>query len=199
MASLRVPFLVTVSATVGSGLVACGGEVVVQSGTGGSASTSSASVSNGQGVTAVTAGVGGTPTCPPEPPPYGSTGCTDDVVTGTVCRYDVACQSGQTSLEFVCGDFAWEMLPGQGCTQPFDSCPGTNYYCDGEWVLPQGSNPPSPCPSTQPEAGEQCFAGGMGGVWPACGYYCDDQTTWSVAVCDESSLPGQWVLSPCGG
>lgn len=184
---------------MGSGFVGCGGEVVVQSGTGGSSSTSSASVSNGQNV-AVTTGVGGTSNCPPEPPPYGSTKCTDDVATGTVCRYDVSCQSGTTSLDLVCGDFAWEMLPGQGCTQPFDSCPGTDYYCDGEWLMPQGTNPPSPCPPTRPNSGEACFSGGMGGVWPACGYYCDDKSTWTVALCDETS-PGseQWLLSPCGG
>jgi len=203
MTSLRVPFLVTVSATVGSGLIACGGEVVVQSGSGGSASTNtSANVTNGQ-TSAVSVGSGGsggsTPNCPPEPPAYGSMSCADDVPTGTVCRYDVSCQSGSVDLQFVCGDFAWEMRPGQACTQPFDSCPSTDYYCDGEWVMPQGSNPPSPCPSTRPNGGEACFTGGMGGVWPACGYYCDDKSSWTVAVCDQPA-PGQgaWLLSPCG-
>lgn len=203
MASLRVPFLVTVSATVGSGLVACGGEVVVQSGTGGSSSSTSTNVTNGQtvSVSTVSVGSGGSaPSCPPEPPSFGSTSCTDEVPVGTVCRYDVSCQSGQVSLRFLCGEFAWEMVAGQACSQPFDSCPGTNYYCDGEWLLPQGSNPPSPCPSSRPSGGEACFSGGMGGVWPACGYYCDDMTSWTVAVCDEPS-PGQgaWLLSPCGG
>jgi hypothetical protein len=112
-----------------------------------------------------------------------------DVPVGTVCTYDVACQSGTRSLSLLCGEYSWEMAPGQLCTQSYDSCPDTDYYCDTEWLMPLGTNPPAPCPSTRPVDGEKCFSGGFGGVWPNCGYLCDDNATWTVAAC-EAPMPG---------
>jgi len=190
----------TVSATVGSSLVACGGDVLVQSNGSGGASSSSATngatVTSGQTTVAsgVSVGSGGSsPGCPPEPPPYGSSACAGEVPVGTVCSYVVPCQSGERSLDFVCAEYSWEMVEGQACTLPFDSCPNTDFYCNGDWILPQGTNPPAPCPSTRPKTGEVCFSGGFG-IWPACGYYCDDKTTWTTAECvmPRQGVDGEW-------
>lgn len=203
MASLRTPFVVTVGSSALLG-VACGGNVVVDPGGSGGAGTSTATTSSnattGTGTAVVTSSSGTTmtttgpmPECPPELP-NGYTLC--DVPESVVCTYDVSCQSGNVALSFQCTDETWQVLP-QMCAQPYDSCPGTELYCSGQWLLPQGTNPPSPCPDTAPTAGATCFAGGFGGVWEQCGYPCDDSPNapWTVATCTSTdpNTDGMWT------
>ena len=180
---LKVPFVVTIAAAA----AACGGTAVVESGSGGSSSGNTTATTSGQ--TTATTGTGNTLECPASPPD-GYTQC--DPGPG-VCTYDVACQSGTVALSFTCAEGWWEIQP-TACEQPYDSCPGTEYYCNGEWIMPQGTNPPSPCPDTAPLAGEPCFSGGMGGVWENCGYYCGPQagSAWTVASCPFDDPESVW-------
>jgi hypothetical protein len=196
--SLRLPFVVTVAATSAG---ACGGIAVVEtdpSGAGGSTSAgpTSTSAGNGTGSSAISASsaastsIVGTPTDCPATHPQSFQQCT----SSSVCTYDVSCQSGIVSLSFVCGEYAWELLPGS-CTVPYDSCPGTDFYCDTSWSMPVGSNPPSPCPEVPPPPGEACFWGGMGGVWEHCGYRCqlgNPDSEWTIATCGGPADQSSW-------
>ena len=121
------------------------------------------------------------PHCPPSPPD-GFTQCKGD----TPCSYNVKCQSGTQNIAFSCNEYGNFSVGDQTCTPKFDSCPGTPLYCrtNGQWWIPSGTNPPSPCPVTPPEAGASCREGGFGGVWEKCGYPCKKaDTPWMVATC----------------
>lgn len=204
---LSKPFVLTLSVAA----FACGTEVVVFSpgGSGGATGSSTSSngstgsesvTSTGSGTTDVattSAGPGGGDVPPPvdcpADPPSGYEACT--IEAGEQCVYDVACQSGVVELRFTCSadGYGWTVVD-QACAQPYDSCPGTELYCDGSWWQPTGTNPPSPCPSEPPQEFSACYTGGFGGVWENCGYYCDDQSTvWTVATCyGNANEEGVW-------
>lgn len=195
MARLSLPFVATVAATA-----ACGGTAIVDgdgsSGSGGdgagTTTTSTTSTSGVGGATSVgSTGAGAGATCPAGPPD-GYTTCEPNKA---LCLYDVACQSGTVTLEFGCLDGTWSIGP-DSCVEPYDSCPGTEYYCgeDG-WWMPFASNPPSPCPTEPPPEGQACFTGGMGGVWEQCGYRCDGAPDgdWTIATCVQGPSGGAWV------
>ena len=200
MRRLRVPFVMTVS-TLSAAAVACGGTAVIDpSGAGGNASsssTSSSSASNSSASNSSSSGAGGNGSdCPPTVP-TAATPCS--LVKSKSCSYIVACQSGDVSLSFTCSkDDPWQVVAGILCSYPHDSCPGTELYCSGQWSLPQGTNPPAPCPATIPAAGGMCQSFGFGGVWDKCGYPCDGSDVasgWKVATCGGD--PGQWQHGPC--
>ncbi|MCE7888248.1 MAG: hypothetical protein DYH12_00850 [Sorangiineae bacterium PRO1] len=95
----------------------------------------------------------------------------------------------------------WQIEP-KACdpAKPYDSCPNTDLYCgSGGWSIPQGTNPPSPCPSVPPKLGEQCYAGGFGGVWESCGYPCSTASGtsgWTVMKClyNPDGGPSAWEV-----
>ncbi|MCA9624249.1 MAG: hypothetical protein KC731_34730 [Myxococcales bacterium] len=186
----------------GSLVGSCGGTAVIDGqGQGGTTSTSSntnASSSASSGQISVT--TEDTINCPDEPP-----GPDTPCQAGPgICNYDVVCQSGTQPISFTCPSdvLLWTIEP-TACT-PCDSCPGTAYYCSGgQWVMPQGSNPPSPCPNEPPVPGSFCQPEGMGAVWECCGYLCSDipEDPWGVAVCKATSVGnGEWVFeTSCGG
>lgn len=193
---LRLPFVVTVAA-VG----ACGGIAVVDpdttgsggssTGTGTGAGTSTGAVTTATSGQASSSASGNPITCPPTSP----SGYDPCEVSDAVCSYDVACQSGQVGLSFTCASGYWEILPSP-CALPYDSCPGTEYYCDVSWWMPTGTNPPSPCPQAPPPVGEPCMAGKMGAVWEHCGYRCelgDPGAEWTVATCTSDVGSGFWA------
>ena len=191
MSRLSLPFVATVAASA-----ACGGTAIVDAdaGSGGDAGGTTASVGStgAGGTTSVgTTGVGAGPACPGEAPDGYAT-CEPHEA---LCTYEVACQSGVVTLEFGCLDGTWSIGPDT-CVEPYDSCPGTEYYCGDEgWWMPFASNPPSPCPAEPPQADTPCFTGGMGGVWEQCGYRCDDapDAAWTIATCVMSPTGGSWV------
>ena len=126
------------------------------------------------------------------------------LTVSTSCKYQVACQSGKLNFEFTCGPGGWNITPGKTCDYPHDSCAGTDLYCNNEWILPQGTNPPAPCPSMLPPVGQTCVAGGFGGTWEKCGYPCDGKdpnTGWLVATCSGTiNMPGIWThVGTCDG
>jgi hypothetical protein len=172
---LRLPFVVTV-ATVS----ACAGKAIVDGEAQDGAGGTSASGSNGTTDAVVgSTTTGNDPQCPPSwPEPYVE--CTP---SSSVCTYDVPCQSGTVAIGFQCVSGYWETAETP-CTLPYDSCAGTDYYCDGSWWMPTGTNPPSPCPDAAPRPLEPCFTGDFGGVWENCGYYCSPGgSTWTIATC----------------
>ncbi len=187
--------------TSGSGGGGTGGQV--QTGgsagtTGGSAGVGATGGSAGSGATGGSAGSGGTagsgatggvgpdggPICPAEPP-GSSFGYKKCPVIGASCQYDVKCQSGTQKFTFNCDKNGYWNVAPQKCALAYDSCPNTDLYCSTQWMIPQGTNPPSPCPTTKPTAGDKCFAGGFGGVWENCGYRCDSSpnSKWTVMSC----------------
>ena len=195
-----LPFVVTF-ATAATAAGACGGIAIVENdttggggsatgtgtGTGTSASTSSTATSG----PASSSSTGNPIDCPPTSP----SGYVPCEVSPGVCSYDVACQSGQVNLSFTCASGYWEIVPSP-CAFPYDSCPGTEYYCDSSWWMPTATNPPSPCPEEPPPAGEPCTTGGMGGVWEHCGYRCklgDPSAQWTIATCTSDVGSGFWV------
>ena len=190
--ALRLPFVMTVGVSTAA---ACGGTVFIQEegeggGGSGGATSSTTTATSSANVTS------GTNPPPPECPtelPNGYVGC--DLPEGTVCAYEVSCQSGTVNLSFACTGGWWEIL-SQGCDYPYDSCPGTELYCDGQWWMPTGTNPPSPCPSVIPASDTPCYPGGMGGDWEHCGYACngDPQNGWVIASCVQPSPeePHSW-------
>ncbi len=134
--------------------------------------------------------------CNPPPPPCPDTlpawwdSCGPELA-GAQCSYGIDCQSGTQVFVMECAAGAWKLQPSR-CVREADSCPGTELHCQGEeWWMPQGTNPPSPCPPALPGAGEMCFAGGFGGTHEACGYRCDGG--WQVARC----VSGAWDLGAC--
>lgn len=199
MRSLRLPFVVTVGMT---GAAACGGNIYVQgeeSGGGGEGGSETTTVtSNGGGtVTVSTTSSTNPPACPPTLVD-GYTSCEE--YEGSFCSYDVSCQSGTVNLSFSCAGGYWQVEP-QACEQPYDSCPGTELYCDGSWWMPNATNPPSPCPTTIPPAGTPCFPGGMGGVWEHCGYSCGgdpELSGWIIASCEGKDPNGPHSWQPEG-
>lgn len=184
--SLRLPFVMTVSV---SAAAACGGNVQIQGegdgGSGASSTTTATSGVGGAGTTAVSTSTGtvNPPPCPADIP-NGYQNC--DFPDGVACSYEVACQSGAVTLSFACSGGFWEVEP-QPCAYPYDSCPGTELYCDGTWWMPSGTNPPSPCPAKIPDPGATCYPGEMGGDWEHCGYPCGagdpEIDGWTVASC----------------
>lgn len=166
---LRIPFVTTVAA----GALACG-SVVTEADTGstmgaGGNNSNSNSVTTGSGGSGQTSGSGGSsPNCPTTAPQSWDE-CT--LQPGEHCSYDFECQSGDVTVEYECDSVnLWSIKP-QDCGYHADSCPGTELYCSGQWLIPQGTNPPSPCPVEAPAEGESCFVG-MGGTWEQCGYLC---------------------------
>ncbi len=226
--ALRVPFVLTLAA-LAAAPVACGGDAEGGSGSaGGSGGTSggtggtSGSGTGGSGSGGVggnppmpdgggSGGAGGAPSsdCPPQLPDVGQQ-CSVEVLQQTVCEYDVPCQSGSVKLGFRCtGDSTyaeWHVEPSQ-CGEQYDSCPGTQLYCDGTWWSPDGTNPPSPCPATRPAWGTECSTSSMGGVHASCGYRCGGTSTaWTIGTCIQQEVAdagvppvGQWYWdSACG-
>ncbi len=200
--------------TAGSGGGGSGGQV--QTGgsagvgaTGGSAGAGATGGSAGAGASGGFAGAGGTggvgpdggPICPPDPPGSGF-GYMKCPVKGASCSYDVACQSGLQKFTFNCDSTGYWNVATKKCDQPYDSCPKSDLYCSGEWSVPQGTNPPSPCPATLPKAGDKCTAGGFGGVWENCGYRCDasPNAKWTVMSCKyDPTTPSTWTSDgACG-
>ncbi|MCC6521459.1 MAG: hypothetical protein IT373_02240, partial [Polyangiaceae bacterium] len=119
------------------------------------------------------------PSCPAEVPD-GYVFC--DPGPGT-CAYELACQSGPVTLTFECTTGAWHIdeIP---CQPLHDSCPGTHFHCTGTWYHGWNTDPPAPCPATEPAPGTPCSTGYLGGVWEQCGYYCADQpNVWTVVTC----------------
>jgi len=229
----RTPFVFTVAAAAASVFSpGCGGETSSSdpdptggsAGTGGTAATGGTGGSTGGsggsgasggsggttggaggttggsgGTTGGAGGVGGGPNCPATlPSSY------DPCVDGAACLYDVPCQSGTVSFTLSCANGYWDVAPGT-CAQPYDSCPGTMLHCEPSygWTMPQGTNPPSPCPDPVPVAGEQCYSGGFGGVHEKCGYPCDPATKsgWTVMTCPyEGGTDSKWQSDgACGG
>lgn len=177
--------MVTTAAAVSSvSLLACGGSTKTDPGTGGTAGTSS---SGGGAGTSPDAGANCPPTVPGSSPP-----CSQ----GQSCSYDVNCQSGVQSFEYVCNQHSTWEVTAKSCDKPYDSCPGTELYCNGNdgWFYPQGSNPPYPCPESRPSAGVPCQIN-FNGTWEHCGYPCDSSPTakWTVSTCayDSTSLSGR--------
>lgn len=175
---------------------ACGGAATLEPSGSGGAGPPGGSGAGGE------AGAGGQHVdCPPEAP-QASTPC--ELGEAIVCTYPVDCQSGQRSLGFRCaGSGLWDMAPGQTCEYPYDSCPNTTYYCDGEWLIP-GPEAPTPCPSVAPAAAQTCFPGVPGASWELCGYSCDADASagWTIATCVElfdPNNPGAWQYDgACG-
>lgn len=201
--SLTLPFVVTVASSAAV-LGACGNDVLVTSSSGaGGTTTSSATTTNGTSTgnsTGTTSGTSsvvsssstGNPSLCPDQPPSGFDQCDPSVGP---CSYDIECQSGKKAFVFACGPEGWDPVAPDGCDgYPYDSCPGTELYCDGQWWLPHGTNPPAPCPTELPVDGSMCFAGGFGGTHQYCGYICQDDATWTIAQCAGSpGDEGQWV------
>lgn len=194
---LRVPFVVTVAAALMP--AACSGSAVVDQGSGGSSSGAQASQASttDSSVTATSSTVAvssssGDPNCPGNAPGLYAQ-C--DASSQTVCTYMIACQSGSEVIGFICKDNYWAPAI-QPCDWEYDSCPGTDLYCtNGQWYMPEGTNPPSPCPSTAPEGGSECNAFDFGGTWGQCGYACDGKDAssgWIVATCGDNQNPGMW-------
>jgi hypothetical protein len=161
-------------------------------GAGGTGALGGSGGTGGGGTGGTTGGVGGfggnPPLCPAALPGWYEQ-CAPD---GVQCGYDIGCQSGQVSITLTCTSGYWNVVPGT-CAQPYDSCPGTDLYCSEGygWTMPQGTNPPSPCPATKPAVGEKCYSGGFGGVHEKCGYPCDPATGagWTVMTCPYQNGP----------
>lgn len=220
-----MPFVVTAT-LVGSAATACGGETdspgtAATGGVGGSGATGGGGATGGSGGTGATGGSSGTgatggaagggamggsggtdggTACPPTMPM--ASNCTVDA--GVKCSYDVECQGGKHTFVLTCEGTTykeWTLAP-QACDpkKPFDSCANTQLHCSGtNWTLPQGTNPPSPCPATLPSPGDTCYSGGFGGVWEFCGYPCSTAggAGWTVMTCPYNLDGGQstWAVS----
>jgi hypothetical protein len=201
---LRQPFVLTLSVAA----LACGQEVVTfsSSGSGGSSSstgngTSSNGTTSGSGGNGTSSsssvgqgGAGGsTPLNCPAKAPSAYDQCT--LEGEGACTYTIECQSGPVELSFTCSEseYGWRVLE-QPCDFEYDSCPGTELYCSGTWWMPQGTNPPAPCPDEMPAENATCFGGGFGGVHEHCGYRCEsDPSVWSVTTCySEPGMDGEW-------
>jgi hypothetical protein len=147
------------------------------------------------GGTGGTGGTGGVP-CPKEVPD----GYTQCPVEGQTCVFDVACQSGTVSHTFSCSSYGnWTLSVHPPCDEMYDSCPGTMLYCSANgWSMPEGTNPPSPCPATPPAEGSECYSGGFGGVYEFCGYPCGPSGAgWQIAQCPYSDTQSKWTLGAC--
>lgn len=186
---IRRPFPLGLLALALTAATACGGAATLDPAGAGGGGGTGGSGAGGE------AGAGGQhPDCPPEVP-EASAPC--ELAQGVVCEYAIDCQSGQRSLGFTCGASGlWDMAPGQTCEYPYDSCPGTTYYCDGQWLIP-GPESPTPCPITAPAPGQQCFPNVPGAGWELCGYPCgaDASSGWTIATCVElfdPNMPGAW-------
>jgi hypothetical protein len=145
-------------------------------------------------VTVSTSGaVGSTPVdCPAEPPsPYAVCRLPED----GACTYTIDCQSGPVELTFTCSEdaFGW-VVAAKDCDYEYDSCPGTELYCVGQWWMPEGTNPPSPCPNPPPTEFSPCTTGAFGGVHQHCGYPCEDDASsgWTIATCSGDFAEGVW-------
>lgn len=193
----RPPFVVTLAALAGSG--ACQSEVLVftPTGSGGASSsagptTSSSSSSAAGPTTSASSGGGSVPDNCPADAPTSYEAC--PIGEDASCTYTLDCQSGPVQLTFVCSEdeFGWRVAD-QACDFEYDSCMGTELYCSGQWWMPQGTNPPSPCPNDPPEEFSTCWAGGMGGMHEHCGYRCDETGAWTVATCSGTfDEEGSW-------
>lgn len=208
---LRAPFVTIAISTLSVGAVACGNEVTIfgegatgsggassstgsgsGSGTTGSGSTSGSTGSSTTVSTGATGAGGSTSVdCPAEPPTAYSQCATEE----GACFYTFDCQSGPVELSFACSkESGYWTLVEQACEYEYDSCPGTELYCAGQWWLPEATNPPSPCPDPAPAEFSECYSGGFGGVHPHCGYPCEDDASsgWTVATCSGEFEAGTW-------
>jgi hypothetical protein len=191
----RIPFVVTVAAAGAVTSGACGGRVLIEptataAGSGGSVSPKGVTAATAVATASSSSGTGGSdPGCPAELPIWYA-GC--KLGPEATCSYDVKCQSGWVTLSFGCTGNGWK-VKATPCAYPYDSCPGTEFYCSGEWWMPEGTNPPSPCPEPRPKPGDKCWVGGMGGVHPKCGYPCgpDGKSGWTIAHCKVTGANGQ--------
>lgn len=196
---LRSPFVTITLSTLSIAAVACDNEVTIFGDAGGGGASSASSSGSGPATSGSTSGSpvgattgssgaggagGGEPIdCPPEPP----TSYEPCTLSGEgACSYTLDCQSGPVALSFGCSPESglWTVLE-QPCEYEYDSCPGTELYCAGQWWLPEGTNPPSPCPDPAPAELSECFSGGFGGVHQRCGYPCGDDASsgWTIATC----------------
>lgn len=189
------------NATGGSGATGGYGATGGSAGVGGYGATGGGAGAGGSGAVGGSAGAGGSGGnvgCPPDPPSAFAT-----CAQGTTCKYDIACQSGKQTFTYVCQGATYQAwaINAKSCdpTKPYDSCPKTDLYCGtGGWSIPQGTNPPSPCPETAPLAGATCYAGGFGGVWENCGYPCKTASGsgWTVMKCsyNPDGGPSSWEV-----
>lgn len=107
--------------------------------------------------------------CPAHP----SDECTNP---GGTCTYSAACQSQTQSVRFDCvGNRLMHSFP---CELAHDFCPALAINCE----RPCGRDSfPACCRWDRPAEGEGCVM-----PWGpySCGYWCDDDVTWTVATCD---------------
>ena len=154
------------------------------------------------GGTAGTGGASALRDCQPDAPSLWYSGQSCDTPDDR-CKIDADCRSGPVRLEFHCqssGDYAFWQLTSP-CSMPYDSCTDAHLYCEpstGSWYWPGGGdNPPGPCPVEAPQAGAECYSGGMGADPDKCGYRCtpgDSSSPWTLVRCgpDDDWGAGTW-------
>lgn len=175
------------SAAVDSG----GGTVDGAAGMGGAQSCSVGAATNPSDPSVLVAQSSNDPACPATPD---AEGCALD---GTVCSYEVPCQSGTITFPYQCeggvlygggyGDIACDLL--------HDSCPiikkTCEQYTDGSvgWTPAGGTDDPPICPWDRPAEGSTCKLGLYGGG--RCGFWCgEEHATWTIATCEPKAHPG---------
>ncbi len=181
---LRLPFVVTFAGATAFG---CSTESANSKSSGGAGGSGGAS--DAGGLDGASGGVGGAGDAATQCPPTLSNdvGCSADVEN---CEYTVQCQGGPQTFSIWCkkGLDGWQLSPKDcDASKLYDSCPGTEVYCDenGKWVLRGGLNPPVPCPATPKADGEMCFDGEERGYTSPCGYPCAPlgKSGWMVTEC----------------
>jgi hypothetical protein len=114
------------------------------------------------------------------------------------CSYTLDCASGQRDFTFVCSSQFWYVEPSP-CERQWEFCTGGDQQvrCDegfegdlvwgGRFTAYDG---PAACPTETPHDGDPCGDGPFAML--ACGYFCDDGTTWTTGHCDDSTRT--WVF-----
>ncbi|MCA9632500.1 MAG: hypothetical protein KC766_32830, partial [Myxococcales bacterium] len=83
---------------------------------------------------------------------------------------------------YKCTDYGTWTIERYACSNPYDSCPGTEITCYDEWQVWEGTNPPPPCPAEKPAPSSACD--NNWGFGPAtCGYPCENGKGWTVGTC----------------
>jgi hypothetical protein len=177
-----------VSGTAGTGTAGTSGTGT--SGTAGTGTSGTAGTAGAGGTgTAGISGAGGNPAACPTTPPEPYVQCDHALFNGQLCTYTVDCQSGPgNQIAFTCSENGYWQIPQQACSNPYDSCPGTSINCwGGYWTIPEGTNPPPPCPEKKPVPGDVCTSFGFGP--PTCGYPCEEGSGWTVGTCSYWAEP----------